>query len=230
MRRLVVCDIDGTLIELTAAELDVFFGTFERAFGIPPVKREWARYVATNDYAIIRTVLHEHFGRHGTAAEIERFRRTYLDGLTRGFADGSLRHAPVAGVAGLVQALHATDSVTLSLATANMRDGAQLRLEAAGLWSYFAGGAFAEDGLHKPAILAAALRRAEARWGGAVKPEAVYLGDSPADAVAAQAAGVAFVGIATRPERRERLTAAGAEVVLEGFASLDDALAAIVAG
>ena len=28
MRRLVVCDIDGTLIELSAAELDVFFGTF----------------------------------------------------------------------------------------------------------------------------------------------------------------------------------------------------------
>ena len=231
MRRLVVCDIDGTLIELTAAELDVFFGTFERAFGIPPVKREWARYVATNDYAIIRTVLHEHFGRHGTAAEIERFRRSYLDGLTRGFADGSLRRALVAGVADLLQALAARDDVGLSLATANMRDGALLRLEAAGLWSHFAGGAFAEDGLHKPAILAAALRRAEARWGAAMRPETVvYLGDSPADAVAAQAAGAAFVGIATRPERRERLTAAGADVVLEGFASLDDALAAIVAG
>ncbi len=177
MRRLVVCDIDGTLIELSAAELDVFFGTFERAFGIPPVKRDWASYVATNDYAIIRTVLHEHLGRHATAADVATFRDAYLRGLADGFASGALGSALVPGVAALLRALAARDGVALTLATANMRDGAQLRHEAAGLCSHFAGGSFAEHGLYKPAILAAALRDTAARWGGAVKPEVVYLGD-----------------------------------------------------
>ena len=227
MRRLVVCDIDGTLIELSAAELDVFFGTFERAFGIPPVKRDWASYVATNDYAIIRTVLHEHLGRHATAADVATFRDAYLRGLADGFASGALGSALVPGVAALLRALAARDGVALTLATANMRDGAQLRLEAAGLWSHFAGGSFAEHGLHKPAILAAALRDTAARWGGAVKPEVVYLGDSPADAVAAQAVGVAFVGIATRPERRDKLLAAGAGTVLDDYTPLAAALAVI---
>lgn len=222
MRRLVICDIDGTLIELTRAELAVFFGTFERAFGIRAPEREWARYVATNDYAIIRTVLHTHFGRHATAAEIALFRREYLGGLADGFADGTLRHELVAGVTALLDALVGAPDVELTLATANMRDGAALRLEAAGLWSYFSGGAFAEDGLHKPAILAAALAQTDTD-----PATVVYLGDSPADAVAAQAAGVAFVGIATRAERREKLRDAGADIVLDSYTPLDEALAVI---
>ncbi|MEV6395656.1 HAD hydrolase-like protein [Streptomyces sp. NPDC051907] len=55
---------------------------------------------------------------------------------------------------------------------------------------------------------------------GTAAADSVMIGDSPADAEAARAAGVRFIGYHPRPHKRARLAAAGAEHFAEDLAAM----------
>jgi len=61
---------------------------------------------------------------------------------------------------------------------------------------------------------------------GAPAETAILLGDDPADIQAGRTAGVATIGYANKPGKRERLTAAGPNTIIEMLTELADALRA----
>lgn len=192
IERVVVFDVDGTLLELHPAMGEAFVAAFADSFGLVGVIDDWDRYLGGADHALVREVLREKGGRDGTDAEVARVLEAYVERLRAGLADGSIPQPLLPGARETLHGLAARPDVGLALATGNAAIGAELRLDSVGLWTHFETGAFAEDGDEKAAILACALARCRARW-----PDAslLYVGDHDVDVAAALATGVPFVRI-----------------------------------
>ena len=101
------------------------------------------------------------------------------------------------------------------MATANLREVAELILASAGLWHFFRCGGYAEDGSDKTEILGAAIRRCQAVLDARLAPgDVIFIGDHPGDFRAARDHDVRFVGMGYHPECRARLREAGADWIV----------------
>ena len=201
MNSAVIFDVDGVLLELTAAEEDAFFLPFKRRYGLTGLSRDWDSYLVRNDEHIIAEVLE----RHGLPADDQdAIVRDYLAILTGGIADGTIPTIAIPGASDLLRGLGG--STRLGVATANLLAAAKPRLETRQLWQPVASLAFgAEGSSHKRRTVARAIAVT-----GLPKHRVVYVGDNLNDVEAGLANGVHFVGFSVDPARREKLGRAGA--------------------
>jgi len=196
----VIFDVDGVLLDLTGAEEDAFFLTFERRYGLTGLSRDWDSYQVRNDEHIIAEIL----SRHGLpATERDAVIADYLAILSQGFASGALRAMAIPGA---VQLLEDLGGSRTGIATANLLSAAQLRLQAASLWQPVQGLAFGAEGSgHKRETVARAIAAT-----GLPRNRIVYIGDNLNDVDAGLSNRVHFIGFSEDPARRERLGRAGA--------------------
>jgi len=199
----IILDVDGVLLELTAAEEDAFFRTFAELHGLTGLSRDWDSYLVRNDEHIIAEILARHgLPESGQAAIVE----TYLALLGDGLASGTLAAVEIPGARDLLVSLSGR---RLGIATANLLSAARLRLEAAGMWAPVSAFAFGAEGSgHKRETVARAIAAT-----GLPKHRIVYIGDNMNDVEAGLANGVHFIGFSQDAARRDRLAAAGARHV-----------------
>src|SRR5207248_10989443 len=103
------------------------------------------------------------------------------------------------------------------LCTGNLAGGAELKLTSAGLWGPFSCGGFGSDAEARADIVRAAWTRAQAL--GAT--DALVIGDTPRDVLAAHDAGVPACGVATGRWSVHELAEHGAELVLADFSDVE---------
>jgi phosphoglycolate phosphatase-like HAD superfamily hydrolase len=217
-RRLVLFDIDGTLVLTGRAGLRAMIRTFAEMFG------------ATDAFAGIpvagrtdQAIFTDAVARLGLKSEpemLETFRRRYCDLLSTEILQPGPRKGVMPGVELLLDVLAARDHVTLALLTGNFAEAARIKLEFFGLWRYFVSGAFGDDAEDRNALVAVALRRVREAGRPRFDPAHVFVvGDTPLDIAAAQAAGARSVGVATGDYDPDSLSASGADAV---FADLSD--------
>jgi phosphoglycolate phosphatase-like HAD superfamily hydrolase len=194
--------------------------TFQQLYGVGEAFAGM-EFAGRTDGAILRDCYLRHalHAEHELAAEFSRFQSLYFEELARTLAeDGGCEVLP--GVLPLLTALGARDDVVLGLGTGNYRVAAELKLRHVDLWGRFAGGGFADDSDHRPALIAAGLRRLSAPLGnGPVL--AWVVGDSPHDVTAAKANGLGVVAVATGLASAADLLVAGADAVLPDLTDLD---------
>lgn len=197
----VIFDVDGVLLELTAAEEDLFFAAFADWGDPATLSRDWNSYRIRNDDNIVGEIMER--WRIPPAEKpllVNRYHRALGSALTA----GTLTSPAVAGAHDLVRALEG--KARLGIATANFREAARLRLAAAALWDHVSGLAHGADGGgHKHEILARAISAS-----GLPASRIIYIGDNLNDVEAGLRNGVHFIGFSTSPERRRQLAAAGA--------------------
>ena len=145
-----------------------------------------------------------------------------LEALEERTAAGEVAATPTAWPtpdADLLIGVLAERRTRMAVVTNNSPLAAEAYLARRGLLRHFAAveGRTADPGRMKPApdVVFRALRRLDLR-----PEDAVMIGDTGADVGAAEQAGVSFVGYGRNPEKRERLRAAGATVVLGSYAPL----------
>lgn len=192
----VILDVDGVLLDLTAAEEDAFFRPFERRYGLTGLSRDWDSYRIRNDEEIVAEI----FARHGLPpGDRPVVVEEYLAELA-----GIANPVAIAGASDLVDGLAGT--ARLAIATANFREAARIRLSRAGLWEPVAAHAFGADGGgHKHDIVARAIASL-----GLPPSRIVYVGDNLNDVEAGLVNGVHFIGFSTDARRRQSLGTAGA--------------------
>ena len=200
----VIFDVDGVLLELTAAEEDAFFLAFERRFGLTGLSRDWDSYCIRNDEHIIAEILDTHgLPPQNMTAIVD----DYLAILSKGLASGTIPSIAIPGAGDLLREL--SISHRLGIATANLIAAARLRLQSVELWQPVASLAFGAEGSgHKRQTLANAIAAT-----GLPKHRIVYIGDNLNDIDAGLSNGVHFIGFSTDPERRARLKQAGAPIL-----------------
>ena len=199
----VIFDVDGVLLDLTAAEEDAFFLAFERLHGITGLSRDWDSYRVRNDEHIIAEILE----RHGLPAHDHgQIVAEYLAILSDGLSSRSLKAVEISGARGLLSALSGRRT---GIATANLLSAARLRLQSLALWDPVASLAFGAEGSgHKRETVARAIAAT-----GLPRARIVYVGDNLNDVDAGLSNGVHFIGFSEDPARRAKLAAAGARHV-----------------
>ena len=201
MRKIVIFDIDGTLLELLQAEEDAYLRAFKVCYGITGLSDDWDSYQFRTDIEIAREILNRHFARPCTISELSRVLATYSSLLQSEVYGRGITPKLIPGIKDVLDTLDRAN-VGLALATANPEQIARLRLEKAEIWKYFGCGAFAEDGKDKTSILSKALSRCRETYRDITSKESiVFIGDHPTDATAANTLGIHFVGINDQTER-----------------------------
>lgn len=212
--KLVLFDVDGTLLDNRSGDDLCYERAFRREFGIRRIDTDWSRYAHCTDSCITGELLRAHLGREATADEFRRAREAYVEELVAAHAKGEGAHVPTRGAAAAIRSVKRA-GWKAALATGGWRVSALLKLKHSRLPVLRLPGAFADDDLTREGIARIAIERAEAKSGRAAK-RVVFVGDALWDLKACTALGIPFVGIG-RADRGIRLRAAGASVVLPDF-------------
>jgi phosphoglycolate phosphatase-like HAD superfamily hydrolase len=226
MERLVLFDIDGTLVSGGPAR-DAFHIALLEVFGTAGPIAEW-EFSGKTDPQIARELLREAgLGDEEIGAGFPRLWECYLDEMAVRLPTVPPRALP--GVSALLQALAARGTVALALLTGNVAGGARLKLAAAGLESWFAVGAFGSDRETRNELPTIAVRRALDYWGVEFSAgSVVVVGDTPRDVDCGRGHGARTVAVATGRFGEEALQETGADVVLRDLRETDAALDAIL--
>lgn len=228
--RLVLWDIDGTLLDSGGVGPEAFPLAFERTVGRPP--GELAAMSGRTDHEIALETLE----RNGIE-EPERLWPDFAGALAEALAELEPamreRGRALPGAREAIAALAREDGVVQSLLTGNLKPNAATKLGAFDLLLPeldLSIGAYGSDDRHRPALVSIAQERAAARHGQAPPPEeTVLIGDTPRDVAAGRAEGVRVVGVATGRYGAEALTEAGADAVLGDLLDTEAVLAAVLA-
>ena len=213
MRKLVLFDIDGTLVLTGGAGLRAMNRAVEEVLGrrhgldgIPVAGRtDWA--ILTDAVAAAGAELDPPL--------LDRLRDRYVANLANEIEHrGSGRKGVMPGITELLPVLRADDGVVLGLLTGNFEEGARIKLAHFGLWDYFVCGAYGGDSADRNALVPVALSRARACGLGDIASSDIFVvGDTPHDVACAHAVGATPVAVATGGFTEDQLRATGAGIV-----------------
>ena len=198
-RRLVLFDIDGTLLTAAGAGREAYARAMEAVYG-PVGSLAKHPFAGKTDPQIAHEVLRPlGWAPEAIDAGLDAMFAAYLGHL----ADG-LPRTPQArlmpGVEPLLTALVGRPGVTVGLLTGNLEAGARIKLAHFGLAHHFVLGAYGSDHGDRRALPAIAVQRAEAVVGHRhVGKEVVIIGDTEHDVACGRSLGVRAIAVATGP-------------------------------
>ena len=225
--RLVLFDIDGTLLSASSVFREAIEAALRAVFGSTgPV--ESYDFSGKTDPQIVRDLM---TASGLPAAQIDRglpgALAAYRSELLLRLRPQDVRPKP--GAVALVERLAREPAITLGLLTGNLESCARAKLEPLGLNPYFGFGAFGSDHEDRSELAALAVARALAATGRRFSRKSiVVVGDSIHDVRCGRSLDVRAVAVATGRTSRATLAAEAPDAVLDDFADLDAALAALL--
>jgi phosphoglycolate phosphatase-like HAD superfamily hydrolase len=218
-RLAILFDVDGTLIISGGAGADSWRLAFDELYGIPA---DIGKFTDTGmtDPDVGRKTFEAVLHREPAPAEFSKLLECRLHYLHQTVRE-SKHYQVLDGVAELLPKLLA-EGYLLGLVTGNLEAAAHIKMHRGKLNRFFSFGGYGSDSRDRAEVTRIALRRAALVFGAELGPErCVVVGDTPHDADAAHAAGIACVGVASHNFNAEQLREGGADWVIE---SLKDGL------
>jgi phosphoglycolate phosphatase len=220
--RLVVFDVDGTLIDSQHLILAAMRAGFDGA-GLPVPSQPEILAIVGLSLPVAVAALAPASPSGERARIVEGYR---LHFAAERLADGGEATAPLyPGARAALDALNGRPDVLMGVATGKSRRGLDHVLMAHDLGRYFVTLQTADGHPSKPHP--AMLETALAETGCAAAAGAVMVGDTEYDVAMGRAAGFATIGVAWGYHPEARLRSAGADVVVQGFDALGPALDAV---
>ena len=224
--RLVLFDIDGTLLSAGRAARESVLAALESAFS-------WTGAGTSHDFSgktdpqIVRELIADSVPRDRFEAALEGALELYLAELASRLKPDAV--VPKPGIPELLARLAAEPSVTLGLLTGNLERGARMKLEPPGFNRYFPFGAFGSDSPDRYRLPPIAVERARIFCGRSFSgKQVVIVGDSVHDVACGRSIGVRSVAVATGPTPAAKLEAERPDVLLASFSDVDAGLEAIL--
>jgi phosphoglycolate phosphatase len=226
--RLVLWDVDGTLVDTAGYGRHAFDDAFEELFGRRPEGQ--VPFAGRTDHQIALSIL-ERNGVEGANSHLPRMLEALAGTLVAKEERIRAEGRALPGAREALGALAARDDVVQSLLTGNIEANAVLKLAAfglEGLLDFEVGGYGSDPHVDRSDLVAVARRRTAEKHGVEVAPEStVLIGDTPLDVQAAREAGARSVAVATGPHHGpEEL--AEADAVLPDLRDTAAVLAAVV--
>ena len=194
--KLILFDIDGTLIDTGGAGARSWTWAFEHAFDRPGVDIGKYSSAGMTDPVVARKTFTEAIGHEPSGEELARLMAAYLSVLPD-YVSSSEGYRVLPGVEALLPRLHEA-GVLLGVTTGALEAGAHAKLGRARLNHFFLVGGYGSDSEDRVELTTTAVKRAERLLGSTLDPrQAAVVGDTPLDISAAEGAGVVSIGVAT---------------------------------
>lgn len=203
MIRLVLFDIDGTLVHTGGAGVKAFAKVFQTEFNAHD-GFEKLKFAGRTDVSLVREFFRYHQVAE-TEKNFERFFEQYVFWL-----DYILGHSKTEACPGIWEFLGGLRQLRKApltgLLTGNIRLGAEIKLRHFDLWKEFETGAFADDSEDRDQIAAVARERGRTILGnGLHDDEILVIGDTPLDIRCGRAIGAKVLAVATGGATLEEL-------------------------
>lgn len=219
-RRLLLFDIDGTLLRTGGRAAAALRTAMERVFHMPIPADGYSFSGKTDPRIVLELAAGAGLPDTLTRPRLPEVFAVYLEVLEDVMTPGTAEALP--GTVDILHRLAATPGVTLGLLTGNVREGAAIKLRSAGFPDLFGFGAFGSDHEDRNRLVPVAWSRAQAATGIGFGPEeTVVIGDAEADILCARAVGTRAVAVASGWTRRERLAALAPDALLDTLAEPD---------
>jgi len=214
-RRLVLFDMDGTLVSVSHVHWEAYRDTILSVYGVDAANFHVPGSQSGNTQKnLIRAVC-----LNAGLAEDEV--DAHLDEAMGALSESLIRRLPVdvrphvlPGVLEVLEAL-TSEGHALALVTGTLVRSAQAIMQRADLARYFPACACGEEGQERIDLVRLAISRASAFYAWSPRPgETTAVGDAPRDIEAGRAAGARTVAVATGYFRVEELAAYGPDAVL----------------
>jgi phosphoglycolate phosphatase len=216
-KRLLLFDIDGTLIHSGGAGMHALRATLKERFGVDD-DLEDIEIGGMTDSGIVISILKKH-----RIPVTNENVSAYLDGYVHHLSLELPRRKGklLPGIFQLLEKLRARPSVVLALLTGNISRGAQLKLEHYGVWHFFEFGAFADDHHDRNQLGPFARSRAKEKHGREFLPEQIdVIGDTPRDIACGKAFGARTIAVATGTWSRDELAKHEPDFLIDDFSDV----------
>jgi len=223
-RKLAIFDVDGTLLDNMECEDECYSAALREVLGLLWVDTDWSRYEHVSDAAIAVEAFRRQFGSEPTTAQLDATISRFVRLLGDAHRADPEAIAPVPGALALLESLH-TRGWAVALATGAWRRAAELKLSGGGVRYADLPLATSEDGPARTRIVTTARSRAERHHATERFERVVCIGDGVWDVRAARDLDLPFVGVGSGAGA-ERLTAAGATVIVADFLDIERTIAA----
>jgi phosphoglycolate phosphatase len=211
MKRFVLFDIDGTLIDPGGAGRRSVTQAFNTVLSISDAFAGIAMDGKT-DIQIIKEGLSAHRLPGGERIMFSIVSE-YVKNLRKEIKKKTKHLMP--GVHDLLHALQETDGCWLGLLTGNIQQGARIKLRAFNLNAYFPVGAFGDDHEDRNRLLPVAVENLKKSKGITIDfRDCIVVGDTPLDVQCAKPYGATSIAVATGPYSYDELLQTDADYVL----------------
>ena len=218
-KRLLLFDIDGTLIHSGGAGVHALIAAFRERFGITDDLRG-IEIAGMTDSGIVTSILKKH-NIPATTENVSAFLDSYVHFLSLELPRREGKLLP--GVLELLEELKSRPHLVLALLTGNVSRGAQLKLEHYGVWHFFEFGAFADDHHDRNRLGTVARAWAREKHGRQFSTSQIdVIGDTPRDIACGKAIGARTIAVATGKWSREQLAEHQPDFLIDDLSNVNE--------
>ncbi len=224
--RLILFDIDGTLITTNGIAKTALSDAIEETIGTPTVARSHDFAGKTDPQIFAEIIRASNLPEELITTHHDAVFSSFFSKLERMLNADNITVLP--GVRELLEALRHEEAATTALLTGNMLQGARIKLTPPGLLEYFSFGAFGNDAYYRHDLPEIAVARAYDRTGATFKAkDIVIIGDTPHDIDCGRHLNVRSIGVATGGHSNEVLAEAKPDYLFDDLTDTDRLLDAI---
>ncbi len=201
--KLLLFDIDGTLLLTNGAGTRAVNRAFENIYGISEAMTK-IDAAGKTDPIILKEIFKNELNRDYSHEEALELYKLYIPFLKE--ETGASETTVMPGIPKLLKNLSRREDMVLGVATGNIEQGAWIKLKSAGLDHHFKFGGFGSDShIREHLIIKAQERALDHVDNGTDIQKTFVIGDTPYDINHGRAAGAVTVGVATGSYSRAEL-------------------------
>lgn len=213
MKKLVLFDIDHTLLNSSEVHIQAFSEAFKVVYGVDTHIYVIEPHGMTDQQIIIDVLKKNGLDEEKIRAKLEDAMTIMVSYFVE-HKDEDKTMRPLDGVPELLEKLEESDHV-MGLITGNLEPIAREKMKMFGFNHYFKVGGFGNDDANRTKLVEIAIDRANSLTNSEFGNNVFVIGDSPKDIEAAHGAGVRVIGVTTGSYSKADLERAGADFILE---------------
>ncbi len=201
--KILLFDIDGTLLKTDGAGTRAANRAFEKIYGIKGAMSK-IDAAGKTDPIILKEIFQNEFQRDYAHEEAQELYKHYVPFLEEETSTSVTEVMP--GIPELLENLSRREDMLLGVATGNIEQGAWIKLKSGGLDKHFHFGGYGSDSHIREHLILKAFERARSHIGYSIEIKKTFvIGDTPFDINHGRAAGAVTVAVATGGYSREQL-------------------------
>ena len=214
MNKLVLFDIDKTLIDGSRAHHFSYSAGFKKIYGIDADISTINHRGMTDQQIIIEVLKRNNLSEEEIKSKISDCMKVMIESFSELILKDEI--IVLKGVRELLEILE-KKGVLMGLVTGNLEPIARGKLKKINLDKYFKVGGFGSDHIDRTNLIKMAIKKAEDNFDFKFDNNVFHTGDATQDMMAGKNAGVKTIGVTTGPCSEEQLRAAGADFVFNNL-------------